>query len=274
MTNETVNLVDLLELMARGELGLAWERAQRLSGDLGQLVRRQLESSARLVRTARAAAAECLRLSQALRQRKVAHENLLGESEQAISSATRRMRSIGHQSLESRRQVDLVEELGREMDRAALNGAIAAARLPDAAEQFVPAFEELRRLTGRVAAPLRELSAFVEGLPDSLGAAGREIDALHPMLLSLDGSAEANDNYAQALVRAAQALTASTAAFRVPSDLGTDEAAQLRERLRQQRQALDEEIDRLASSSADDSDLLRLVELLDQALAEARREDP
>lgn len=272
MTNETVNLVDLLELMARGELGLAWERAQRLSGDLGRLVRRQLESSARLVRTARAAAAECLRLSQALRQRKVAHENLLGESEQAIGSATRRMRSIGHQSLESRRQVDLVEELGREMDRAALNGAIAAARLPDAAEQFVPAFEELRRLTGRVAGPLRELSAFVEGLPDSLGAAGREIDALQPLLLSLDGPAEA-DEHAQALVRAAQALTASTAAFRVPSDLGTDEAAQLRERLRQQRQALDEEIDRLASSSADDNDLLRLVELLDQALAEARRED-
>ena len=268
--SEANPLVDLLDLVAQGELGQAWEVAQRLGGDLGQRMHRQLESSARLIRTARTAAAESLRLAQALRQRKAAHANLFTESEQAIASSSRRMKAIGHQSLEIRRQIDLVEELDRQMDRAALNGAIAAARLPDSAETLVPVFEDLRRLSSRLAGPLREMSNFVEGLPDSLGTASREIEALTPLISSLEGPAEADD-HAMALVRSAQSLTASTASFRVPSELGTDEVAQVLERLGQLRQSLEEELDRVVSSGGSENRLGKLVDLLDQALREARR---
>ncbi len=270
--SESINLQGLLDLLARGDLAAAWEGAQQLGGDLSRTVRRQLETSARLVRTARSAAAESLRLAQIIRQRKATHLNLMSESEQAISASVRRMRALGHQSLEVRRQVDLIEELGREMDRAALNGAIGAARIPDAAELLVPAFEELRRLTGRVAGPLRELSRFVEGLPDLLGVASREVEALTPLLGSLDASTD-TDDYAMALVRSAQSLTAATAAFRIPSELGTDETAQLRERLQRQRQALDDELERLTAADHSDTNLARLVELLEQALSEARRNE-
>jgi methyl-accepting chemotaxis protein len=212
-----VQLLEIVSTAAEGDLTARGRVTRDELGSVTDALNHMLESIGRLVLAVRHSGLHVTACAERILASSDTMATGAAQQSAALDRVTRKIRSLGEQSLQVNQVVELIEGVSAQTNMLALNAAIEASRAGEQGKGFAVVANEVRQLAERISAATRDVGAFIESIQEATGEAVRAMEEIRHVTRSTADGALDTTRAADEMMEAARALGSTIAQFRVQS---------------------------------------------------------
>ena len=210
-----LQLMEIVSTAAKGDLTARGKVSMDELGSVTDAFNHMLESIGRLVLEVRRSGLEVSACAERILVSSEAVSTGAGQQAAALDRVTRRIRSLGEQSLQINLLVELIDDISTQTNMLALNAAIEASRAGEQGKGFAVVAQEVRKLAERISAATKDVGAFIDSIQEATDESVSAMEEIRLVTRSTADCALDTTRAAEEMVEDAIQLGRAIARFRV-----------------------------------------------------------